>query len=313
MALVVLVGSAGLWVSARVRGEPWWWGGAGVLGVGQGEDGVEDAARALENGVFSQLHLRRDWTGGAGEAGGGGLRASAAWSVGLRAEQANAWLETRLPKWVAGQVRASREVGGESAEVPGGAVVLASSAGGAGAPMETPGPDGRAGLEELGESGRRARIVEDAAGEGGAVEGMRWPEEIRSVRVRFVAGEILIGARVERAGRSQVVGAALRPELRGDGSLWLVAQRVSVGGLTVPASWVLREGGGGAEELVPEALRDVPAAADFFRVFAGELPVVRDSSVRLSDGRRVRLMGIESVQTTEGERLVLTCRTERGG
>ena len=41
---------------------------------------------------------------------------------------------------------------------------------------------------------------------------------------------------------------------------------------------------------IPEELRDVPEAKDLFRVFSGEIPVADDATIRLMDGRRVRLL-----------------------
>ena len=145
----------------------------------------------------------------------------------------------------------------------------------------------------------------------------RWPEELRQVQVEFRGGSILIGASVSPAGgattgdgrASQVLAAALTPEFRDDGSLWMPARRVGLGRLSLPASWMLSPGAGGAATLtgaaVPENLARMPEAKDVLAALTGRIAVMQTPIVRIGDGRRVRLIDL---QARDGV-LLITCET----
>ncbi|MEQ8768938.1 MAG: hypothetical protein RIB60_00360 [Phycisphaerales bacterium] len=133
-----------------------------------------------------------------------------------------------------------------------------------------------------------------------------WPEDLTEVQVSFQHPHILVGARVDRGGHGRYFSATLRPELRDDGTLWMVAEQVHVGRLTVPAGWVLSEAERRADDVVPEAFRGLPEAEAFFQIFAGERPFADEPQIRLGDGRRVRLLAVRS--TAAG--LEVKCRTE---
>ncbi len=133
-----------------------------------------------------------------------------------------------------------------------------------------------------------------------------WPEDLTEVQVSFQHPHILVGARTDRGGKTRYFSATLSPELRGDGTLWLVANQVHVGRLSVPAGWVLSEAERRADDVVPEAFRGLPEAEAFFQIFAGERPFADEPQIRLGDGRRVRLLALRSNQG----RLEVKCRTE---
>ena len=134
-----------------------------------------------------------------------------------------------------------------------------------------------------------------------------WPDEVTDLQVDFDAPYLRIGVRViDKDGRARVLSATLRPELRGDGSLWLEADWVHVGRLSIPADWVLGEAEARADELLPAGLRDLPESRAFFRRLAGEAPVVERPLWRLPDGRQVRLIALQAGH----DKLIVTCRTE---
>ncbi len=245
MVVVVVMIVAVLGVSSRMRAQPLWW-----QPVASENPEIVENATELENAIFTQLHLRRDADRIQTETGE--VLRSAEWTVGLRAEQTNAWLAVRLPKWVAGQMFHAMDKAGDPEELD------------------------------------------------------VWPEDLSEVQVSFQHPHILVGARIDRGGDPRYFSATLTPELRDDGTLWLVANRVHVGRVSVPAGWVLSEAERRADDVVPEAFRGLPEAEAFFQIFAGERPFADEPQIRLGDGRRVRLLSLRSDQG----RLIVKCRTE---
>lgn len=133
-----------------------------------------------------------------------------------------------------------------------------------------------------------------------------WPEEVSQIQVDFRDGQVRVGARVRVGGREQILSATLDPSVGGDGSLSAPARWVHVGRLTIPASWVLEAAGGGEASYVPRDLRALPETESMFRAFRGDGPVSDDPVIKIGDGRRVRILG---VQPQEGA-LIVHCRTE---
>jgi len=245
VVLIVAVGRA----SALLRAKPAWW-----QEVSAEDPEVIESGQRFENALISNLYSRRE----SGEEN---------WKFGVPSDTVNSWLSTRLPKWVAMQVRQELE------------------------------PARVTDLEP----------VEGQAGPSGA-EGV-WPSEIREVQVSFADPHIYVGARVEREGREQYLSATLRPEIRADGSLWLVASRVYIGRLGMPASWVLAEADGRADELLPEAVRGLPEAETVFKIFMGDRPFSENPEIRLSDGRRVRLTRLSAIDKDDKQLLVIGFET----
>ena len=136
--------------------------------------------------------------------------------------------------------------------------------------------------------------------------GIAWPEQLTDLRVRFEEGRITVGARVEQHGASQVFSATLSPAFRKDGSLWMPADNVALGRLKIPASWVLGSPGdesrgepSPAEKQTGKVAADIaklPATRRVLAAFAGRNAVRQDPTIRLPDGRRVRILGIRSAE-----------------
>lgn len=249
--VVALVSAGALIALALAQENPRWW-----TSVNPDDPHTVELAEAVENGLTSALtRVRPAPASRAGTAGAN----DAAWSVFITNEQANAWLNVRLKRWLADQT------------------------------------------------------------EQGVID-FKWPREVGQVQVCFEDGRIHVGARVERPGagsearpRPQTLGASLRVGFGSDGSLWLTAERIEIGRLPVPASWVLgsaRSRGASAGEKkvgeVSEDLARLPQTQKVIEAFRGERPVISRPVIKLADGRRVRLLAIEP----KDGRLVITAQTE---
>lgn len=136
-------------------------------------------------------------------------------------------------------------------------------------------------------------------------DAVKWPAELTQMQVMFDGQRVRVGVMATRGeGTPQVLAAVLEPRLR-DGALWLTAERFSVGRLPIPAGWVLA-GVREHRDMVPSGVREMPETDLLLAALAGERPVLQEAVVRLGDGRRVRLLGIEAA----GGKLEVRCRTE---
>lgn len=216
---------------------PDWW-----RQVDPGDPMTIRIGEAIENAIVTQLHRVERETDEAYEGSESGAWRSREWAFAITASDANAWLNTRLPKW-----------------------------------LQDSEPD------------------------------LDWPRAVHELQVDFDEALIRVGVLLRgRGGERQIVSATLTPELREDGSLWMRAAWVHIGRLPVPASWVLDQGEVQTRRHLGEQAAEVSRQEALFRVFAGDLPAMEDASVRLGDGRRVRIMRL---QPRRG-RLEVVCRTE---
>lgn len=133
-----------------------------------------------------------------------------------------------------------------------------------------------------------------------------WPEELAELRLNFDGATIRLGARVRSSATSEgsYMTATLTPQFRGDGTVWLIADSVSIGRLPLPPAWVF-SGTPGDTDVLPSELEG-DDLKEIFRVFLGDQPAP-DPLIRLGDGRRVRLVGI---QPEEQGTVLLIFRTE---
>lgn len=262
--IAVLSGALALIAVALTQEKPAWWSV-----IDAHDPAVIAAAQRVENGAATQLTKIRQQSDEVGGVGGDG--SSAPWTVALKASDANAWLATRLGKWMENQ--------------------------------------------EAEENSMR----------------FKWPKELGQVQVRFEGGVIGVGASVRSSERKldaengvgsagetmQVLAASIRPELRPDGSLWMPARWVSLGKLSVPASWMLpsptatadgqasKKHASVTKANVPDTLRDLPQTRDMLAVFSGDVPAMKRPIIRIGDGRRVELLSLEPRDGV----LLITCRT----
>lgn len=137
----------------------------------------------------------------------------------------------------------------------------------------------------------------------------RWPEQVAELRVDFQDSRIYIGAKVMQKGAAQVFTATLVPTFHKDGSLWMLAEDVSLGRLAIPAEWVLADDDGTHAathtERVSEEIAKLPQTKQVLAAFAGKGPVMTNPIIKLADGRRVRLLGLEA----KDGGLLITCQT----
>lgn len=229
---IVALAIGGILLLSMTRETPAWWRPATFT-----DTQSYIAAQNLENGVATLLTSARPPNEGGDP--------TKPWTVGLRSAEANAWLNTRLQKWLENQ------------------------------------------------NGVK----------------FRWPSELEELRVEFNDQRIYVGARIRSAGQEQILTAVLAPEFRPDGSLWLPAEVVTLGRLALPAKWVLGTRGGrpvgGAVTNVPESIAELPQTRVVLSAFAGENAVMLEPTIRLGDGRRVRVLGL----TAKDGRLLITCQT----
>ena len=194
---------------------PAWWTAA------EPGTGAKRRAETLENAVITQLTLAREADPGFVASRAGAWR-SKPWAVSISQEDINAWMDDRLPQWLA-----NRE------------------------------------------------------------HGFVWPGVLSRPRVECREGRLLVGV---LAGQDspRVVWAELAPEIRSDGSLWVVAQGGWVGRLPIPASWVLSGGGG----YLPKSARDDGQMHDWLGALRGKGALAAPGVIRLDSGRQVRLVSI---------------------
>ena len=123
-------------------------------------------------------------------------------------------------------------------------------------------------------------------------EGLEWPDSVQQLQMVFDNGTVRIGARVRTEIGTRIYSCAIVPELHEDGSLWMKAHTVSMGRLTLPASWVLGGADASAAKYIPEQLRGTAEAEALFEKLTGQMPLFDVAEVSLGDGRRVRLLGL---------------------
>lgn len=225
-ALTCLLTLIGL---ALAKERPAWW-----RTVRRDDPRSLQIADQLENGIVNALFSREH----SPEPGA----ASQPWRVSLDAGDANAWLNSKMPRWLEAE-------------------------------FERP---------------------------------MDWPEELREVQVDFRSAAVRIGIRISET--DQVFWASIEPTLDEQGRLWIPARWVYLGRLPMPASWVLERARRNPGGIVPDDFTALPETDAMFRMFAGEVPAFEEPVVKLSDGRRVRLLALNSL---EDGRIIITCRTER--
>jgi len=153
----------------------------------------------------------------------------------------------------------------------------------------------------------RPWLESQEVGGGGKVQ---WPRDLERVEVRFEDGRIQVGAAVKNGADESArryLSATLVPELRSDGGLWMSAASVSVGRLALPPSWMLGRVKVATKEGAPaEAdIAHLVQLKDVMRALAGERAAMQTAVIKIGDGRRVRLTGLEA---RDGA-LYVTCQT----
>lgn len=133
-----------------------------------------------------------------------------------------------------------------------------------------------------------------------------WPADLAEIQVHFDNSTIHLGVRLERPGRDRVLSATVAPSIDTGGGLWMPATWAYVGRLPIPAGWVLDQSDRRLEELVAERVEEAATARAIAQALKGLEPAADQPTIRLGDGRQVRLLGLRA----QRGRLELICRTE---
>ena len=149
-----------------------------------------------------------------------------------------------------------------------------------------------------------ARLPLWLANQGHAPELTR---DLDAVQMTFESGRVRIGVKILKDGREQIVGASARPVVKDDGSLWFEDATIEAGRLRIPASWAAGFLNARAERYLPATMRESPRGREVLEMIAGKRPALRDATIRLEDGRRVRLLSV----TPKQDRVEFVCRTEK--
>jgi hypothetical protein len=237
---VVLVGLFTLLIVlgfALAHSTPTWWAEAPTAALGVPTPEEIERGAVLENLIINRLYSPE---------GTPNLAGGVEWAVSLPEADVNAWLNTRLPKWLNNQ--SERPV---------------------------------------------------------------WPVELSRIIVRFEDGVIRLGARTVRSDTPQIYAATillslLHGERPSGGELWLRTPWLWIGRLPVPSGLLVGRLRADPSRDLPKHLSKLPQTKTFVDALAGEGPIVPRVSLKLEDGRRVR---VTRVEVREG-RLSVWCVTE---
>ncbi len=249
IVLACLLGGAGLVLYALSGTRPSWW----KDGFAPPTPELERAATLLENAIVSELSRPRALATQTSPAANiPPSPASAPWAVLVRSADVNAWLNTKLPRWL-GEVAAEGQ-----ADRPKLAAHLAS-------PPTPPPPSGW-----LGQVRELQVEFDDSGVQVGASVGPKGREQWLSATLEPSVrdGQLWLEATSARLGRVPVPVSLV------------FSQRDSGAGFMTPAA------------RLPVELRTRSETRQILRGLAGSDPIVRNPSARLQDGRRVRVLGV---------------------
>jgi len=133
-----------------------------------------------------------------------------------------------------------------------------------------------------------------------------WPERVAELQADFNEGEFRIGARISGdSDADRIVAATAVPTVDERGALWLPLDAARAGRLDLPRGWTVAR----LREWLPEETLGAEAVARVLDALSGDAPLFQSASIKLEDGRRVRLVRI----TATGGKLLLTCETDPPG
>ncbi|MDX2147057.1 MAG: hypothetical protein SFZ23_05995 [Planctomycetota bacterium] len=151
------------------------------------------------------------------------------------------------------------------------------------------------------------------------------PESLRrtveGVRVSFQDSLVRAGVRVQtKTGSVRTLGVTFGVSFDEHGRAWAQARTVHLGRLSVPASLVIKDVRGPTSDegavttrvpvvggWLPESAMSGPEAQRLLGVLTGRQPLAEEPTIRLADGRRVRVLAVE----VRDRELELRCRTEK--
>lgn len=144
---------------------------------------------------------------------------------------------------------------------------------------------------------------------------LAWPKEVGAVQVAFEGGRIHVGASLRAgSGPERVMTASIEPVFDDRGSLWMPARSIGIGRFAVPAGLIMKSvgvsnvpGNEGSSPAagVPGQLADLPQTKGVLGALAGKVPALRSPILKIGDGRRVKLVGMDA----RDGKLVITLET----
>ena len=142
---------------------------------------------------------------------------------------------------------------------------------------------------------------------GNQSKSAHWPKELSEVRVRFDHDHWYVGARIKGRAFDRTITAIVLPRIAADGSLWLDAQAVELGSLSLPADLALNRAPKIIDAYLPSSVSRSPEATQLLSALLGQAPLSRQPVLKLADGRKVRILDLKS----SVDRLEIVARTER--
>jgi hypothetical protein len=122
-----------------------------------------------------------------------------------------------------------------------------------------------------------------------------WPSSASNPQLAFEEGIIRIGIEVTEGpagSKGKVVSMALAPSIGADGGLWLKLESLAIGRFGVPGSMVATAGASMLESRLPAEMRSNPDTRNFLDALSGTRALTNEPVMKLSDGRRVRMLRI---------------------
>lgn len=124
----------------------------------------------------------------------------------------------------------------------------------------------------------------------------RLPASVGDLQAHFSGGRVLVGGRAEGA----TVSVSASPVVAN--GVWLSGVRAGLGSLQLPL-WL-----GGWAIVKKDAALNADGEA-VWKAIRGEAPILKDASVKLEDGRRVRVIAVRMGEKKDGI-LEVECATE---
>ncbi len=124
---------------------------------------------------------------------------------------------------------------------------------------------------------------------------VRLPQGLADLQTHFAGGRAWVAGRIDDNVYTLSAGV-----IAGEAGVWLSRVRAGVGSLALPVSW----GGFG---LVGSAGPERAGSGEWaWRVVSGQDPILKDATLRLEDGRQVRVLRVRLVPGA----IEVGCRTE---
>lgn len=119
-----------------------------------------------------------------------------------------------------------------------------------------------------------------------------WPEGLGRPQIKFENGQLRLGAMLRFEKGNRVLSAAIEPEFRDDGSLWLRTDWIHIGRLPLPAGPMLARAQSAIDQRMPGDLADNEHAVSLFKILRGDAPLAQHPVLRIDEGRAVRLLAL---------------------